>query len=110
MKKSIVERLAFWIKSRESRLRSAGIKVDERLPKVNSNFVWKAGVGLEKDNIVVSFTVWERTIFQTELIVVDGDLRETLVSEDNTPKSLDEIDGILDLVVLKLIRGDYRHV
>ena len=71
---------------------------------------WKGTIGLVKDDILVSYTVWERTIFQTELIIVDGVSGETLLSKDATPENVEEIDGVLDSIVDGLVAGTYRRV
>lgn len=108
MSESIVQQLANWLSSRESRLASLGIETTDRIPEPSSNIPWKGMVGLVKDDILVSYTVWERTIFQAELIILDGASGETLVSEDTTPKTVEEIDEVLDAVVDDLVAGSYR--
>jgi hypothetical protein len=108
--KSIVEQLRGWLASRKPKLTLAGVDIVDRLPGPSSDVQWSGNIGLVKDNIFVSFTVWELTIFQTELIVVDGSSKKTLVSEDGTPKSADEIDSILDSVVNSLISGKFAQV
>lgn len=108
MSDSIVRQLANWLSSRGPRLASLGIEPTDRIPEPSSNIPWKGTIGLIKDDIIVSYTVWERTIFQTELIIVDGASGETLISEDATPKSVEEIDGVLDSVVDGLVAGAYR--
>jgi hypothetical protein len=88
-------------------LASAGIEFTNRIPGQLSDTPWKGSIGLVKDDILVSFTVWERTIFQTELLVVDGRSGETLVSKDATPENVEEIDEVLDFIVDGLVRGIY---
>ena len=110
MSESIVQRLAQWLSSRGSSLASAGVEATNRIPEPSSNVPWKGTIGLVKDDILVSYTVWERTIFQTELIIVDGVSGETLLSRDATPDSAEEIDGVLDSVVDGLVAGTYRRV
>jgi hypothetical protein len=80
------------------------------LPQPSSNVPWKGGIGLVKDDILVSYTVWERIAFQTELIIVDGESGETLRSDDATPEHPEEIEAILDAVVNDLVAGTYRRV
>jgi hypothetical protein len=109
MSDSIVRQLANWLSSRGPRLASLGIETTNRIPESSSDIPWKGTIGLAKDDILVSYTVWERTIFQTELIIVDGALGETLISEDATPKRVEEIDGVLDSVVNGLVEGTYRR-
>ena len=65
---------------------------------------------MAKGNIFVSYTVWERTIFQTELIIVDGASGETLLSKDATPEKVEEVDEVLDSIVDGLVAGAYRRV
>jgi hypothetical protein len=109
MNNSIVQQLAHWLSSRGPRLASAGVEFTNRIPEPSSSVPWKGGVGLVKDDILVSFTVWERTIFQTELIIVDGASGETLVSKDATPENVEDIDEVLDSIVDGLIGGTYRR-
>jgi hypothetical protein len=110
MSQSIVQRLAQWLSSRGPSLASAGVESTNRISEPSSNVPWKGTIGLVKDDILVSYTVWERTIFQTELIIVDGVSGETLLSKDATPENVEEIDGVLDSVVDGLVAGTYRRV
>lgn len=109
MRVSIVQQLANWLSSRRPRLASLGIEATDRIPEPSSSIPWKGTIGLAKDDILVSYTVWERTIFQAELIIVDAASGETLVSEDTTPTSAGEIDGVLDSVLDGLAAGTYRR-
>jgi hypothetical protein len=107
---SIIHQLADWLTTRRANLAQAGIEITDCLPQSSSNVPWKGTIGLVKDDIFVSFTVWERTEYQSELIIVDGESGETLRSEDATPQHPEEIDIVLDAVVNDLVEGTYRRV
>jgi hypothetical protein len=107
---SIIKQLAHWLTARRANLIQAGIEITDRLPQPSSNVPWKGTIGLVKDDIIVSYTVWERTVFQTSLIIVDGESGETLRSDDATPEYPEEIEAILDAVVNDLVAGTYRRV
>ena len=109
MTNSIVEQLRSWLSSRTPKLVSEGVEIIDRIPGPLSNIHWSGTVGLVKNDIFVSFTVWGLTIFQTELIIVDGNSKETVLSKDGTPERVEEIDAILDEVVDGLISGKYRR-
>ena len=91
MKGSIVNQLAHWLSTRRANLVQMGIEITDRLPEPSSNIPWKGTIGLVKDDILVSYTVWERTVYQSELIIVDGESGETLRSDDATPQHPEEI-------------------
>jgi len=107
---SIVDQLGQWLTTRRANLIRAGIEITDRLPQPSSNVPWKATIGLAKDGIFVSYTVWERTGYQSELIIVDGESGQTLRSDDATPQHPKEIDAVLDAVVSELVAGAYRRV
>jgi hypothetical protein len=107
MTESIVHQLRLWLENSREFLAQAGIEITDRIPQPTSNAPWKGSIGLIKDDILVSYTVWERTGFQTELIVVDGGSGETLKSIDTTPVHPGEITPVLDAVVNDLITGSY---
>jgi len=109
MTKSIVSQLAQWVKTRRANLVQAGIEITDRLPQPSSNVPWKGTIGLVKDDILVSYTVWERTQYQSELIIVDGKSGQTLRSDDATPQHPEEIETILDAGVNDLVAGTYRR-
>ena len=108
MKSSIVRQLDQWLSAHLVDLVSNGIEVVDRLPQPPSTVPWKASIGLCKNGILVSYTVWERSTFQTELIIVDGRSGATLQSEDGTPVDPEEIERVLNDVVGKIISGQYR--
>jgi hypothetical protein len=105
---SIINQLKYWLEARRDHLVQAGVVITDRLPRQSSDVSWKGTVGLVKDDIFVSFTVWERMGFQTELIIVDGSSGKTLQSDDATPGCFGEIETVLDSVVDNLISGNYR--
>jgi hypothetical protein len=85
---SIVAELADWTKANAVALTSRGVQVTEKFPEPNSAYPWKAGIGLVYKEIIVSFTVWERSIFQTELIIMNASTRKTIVVDDKTLRQL----------------------
>ncbi|UTD29057.1 hypothetical protein [Bradyrhizobium sp. WD16] len=107
---SIVDQLSQWLGTRRTNLVQSGIEITDRLPQLSSNVPWKGTIGLAKDDIFVSFTVWERTAYQSELIIVDGQSGKTLRSDDATPQRPEEIEAVLDSVVNDLVAGIYRRV
>ena len=109
MIESIVQWLRHWLETRRERLAQVGIAIEDRIPQWSSNLSGKATVGLIKDDVLVSYTVWDNTRFQTELIIVNGGSGETLRSIDATPDHPSEIEAVLDAVVDDLIAGNYRQ-
>jgi len=83
---SIVAELIAWTNKNESALREAGIRLTKNFPEEQSEFPWKASLGFERNDLVASYTVWERNRLQTELIVVDGATGKTLLAEDKCPE------------------------
>jgi hypothetical protein len=110
MSASIVKRLRSWIQDNADDLRKRGILVEERLPDEQSSAPWKASVGFIFQNIVASYTVWERTRYQTELIVVNSKLNQTLITRDSEPQSLEDVDSDLNDLLQRLYRGDYQRM
>ena len=107
---SIVKELAEWTKANAASLVSRGVQVRERFPEPNSMYPWTAGIGLVYDEILVSFTVWERTVLQTELIIMNAKTGKTVVVDDKTPSIASLIRIDLDDVVQKLLSGYYRGI
>lgn len=110
MTASIVKQLTSWLAENREELVGQGVAVDDRIPQLFSNVTWKATIGLIKDDIYVSYTVWERTVFQTELIVVDGQSGETLLSEDRSLERAEEIEPVLGAILRDLVTGKYRYL
>jgi hypothetical protein len=105
---SIVAELADWTKANAVALTSRGVQVTEKFPEPNSAYPWKAGIGLVYKEIIVSFTVWERSIFQTELIIMNASTRKTIVVDDKTPSDVAHMRADLDSVVQRLL-SDFYH-
>jgi hypothetical protein len=66
---SIVKELRDWTTTNAAMLARSGVQVTEKPPEPGSTHPWKASVALVFDEVIVSFSVWERTLFQSELIV-----------------------------------------
>ena len=105
---SIVAELADWTKANTVALTGRGVQVTEKFPEPNSAYPWNASIGLIYKEIIVSFTVWERTIFQTELIIVNASTRKTIVMDDKTPSDVAVMRADLDRVVQRLLSDFYR--
>jgi hypothetical protein len=71
---------------------------------------WKASIALVYSEIMVSFTVWERSVFQTELIIMNAKTGKTLVMDEKTPNDAALIRADLDGVIEQLLRDYYRGV
>jgi hypothetical protein len=104
---SIVRELADWTKANVAMLSSRGVQLTEKFPESDSAHPWKASIALVYQGIAVSFTVWERTVFQTELIVMNAKTGKTLVMDEKTPSDSALIRGDLDGVVQRLLGGFY---
>lgn len=96
---SIVDQLSLWSKNNATMLCENGIELVGKFPGQDSSFAWKASIGLIHDSIVVSYTVWERTIFQTELIILNVLTKKTIVMADKTPESAQIVRADLDEIV-----------
>jgi hypothetical protein len=105
---SIVEELANWTKANAGSLARSGVQVTERPPEPNSEHAWKASIALAYEDVIVSFTVWERSLFQSELIVMNAKTGQTLVMDEKTPSDGTLIRADLDAVVQRLLSGSYR--
>ena len=82
---SIVKELADWTRANAAKLASSGVQVTEKSPEPSSTYPWKASVALVYDDVIVSFTVWERSLFQSELIIMNAKTGKTLVMDEKTP-------------------------
>ena len=107
---SIVQQLANWSMQNSARLTARGLVVDERFPQANSPHPWKASVGLTYDGVVVSYTVWERTQLQTELLVLNTHTGKTVVMKDTSPVSPSIVSSELDEIAENLLNGVYREM
>jgi hypothetical protein len=102
---SIVKELSDWTNANAEELLRRGVQVIEKLPEPNSTHPWKAGIGLVHRDLLASFTVWELTIFQTELIIMNAKTGATLVVEDKTPSDAAHIRADLEALVERLLRN-----
>jgi hypothetical protein len=103
---SIVEELTIWVKNNALSLRENGIKLHIGIPEPESEFAWKASLGLEHDGVLVSYTVWERAGFETELLVMNAS-KETIVMDDATPENAEVVASDLDNAVRLLLDKTY---
>jgi len=81
MRNSIVRTLERWLSENSSYLLSKDIKITDRIPNPDADVPWKGSIGLSKGSLIISFTVWERIHFQSELIVVDVQTGEPVLNE-----------------------------
>ena len=79
---SIVEQLSIWAKTNATALLSRGVQLTEKFPEPGSTHLWKAGIALAYEEIIVSYTVWERSVFQTELLVMNVSTGKTIIMDD----------------------------
>ncbi len=106
---SIISALVNWAKQNSVTLSGRGVRLTEKFPDQNSTHPWKASIALAYNGIVVSYTVWERTVFQTELIVMNTLTGKTIVMDEGTPNDPSTIDADLDQVAQKLLSGAYSR-
>ena len=104
---SIVNQLSTWAEKNEKFLEKSGIQLIKRIPDVNSSISWKASIGLTHNGVLVSYTVWERDNFQTELIIMNTLKQKTIMMVDKTPTDPHDIHLELDDVVKHLLAGVY---
>lgn len=107
---SIVKELADWTKANTAKLSSRGVVVTERFPEPNSTHPWKASIALVYNETMVSYTVWERSVFQTELIIMNAKTGKTLVMDEKTPNDATLIRADLDAVIQRLLSDYYRGI
>ena len=106
----IVSQLASWTREHASKLRQKGIQVEERFPDNASADSWKATIGLVFNDIAVTYTVWERTVLQTSLIVFNSKTKQTVFFKDSEPETPGVVDTDLDDVVKQLVSGEYSKM
>jgi hypothetical protein len=107
---SIVDELRSWTKNNSAKLRENHIQLIEKIPEPGSNLPWKASVGLIHNGIVVSYTVWERTRLQTQLIVFNATTKKTIDVNDSEPQDAHVVWVDLDGVVKRLLDGSYKRM
>ena len=104
---SIVGELEAWVSRSRQQLEEHGVVIEERFPTADSKFSWKATIGLEHGEFLVSYTVWEQTSYQTMLLVFNKSTLETIVNEDTTPEEPSIVAEHLDRVVENLLGAHY---
>jgi hypothetical protein len=107
MSTGLVSALHLWIDGHSAGLKQSGIEIETRFPDHSSPAPWKASVEFVFNDILVTYTVWERTIFQTSLIVFNMKEKQTVFFKDAEPEAVDVIDAELADVVEKLTSGAY---
>jgi hypothetical protein len=103
----IVHKLESWLRANSPALRRKGVTVEERIPGPGANVPWKASVGFFYEGVVVSYIVWERDKFETELLVLNSETGRTIVMEDRTVEDISVVDADLQSVTAKLIDRTY---
>jgi hypothetical protein len=107
---SIVEELMLWTARNENFLAGNGIEISPRFPEPDSGVTWKASIGFKSNDILASYTVWERTEFATELIVMSGHSGKTIVADDGNPTDVRVVHLDLDAFVNRLMDGSYLRM
>jgi hypothetical protein len=110
MTTGIVNKLIAWVRGHAADLERQGIRIEEQFPDDNSLAPWKSTVGFVFNDVVVTYTVWERTILQTSLVVVNSKTKRTVFFKDSEPEAADIVDSDLPDVVRKLTSGDYSRM
>jgi hypothetical protein len=105
---SIVAQLLSWTKLNSAMLSSRGVELTEKFPEAGTTHPWKASIALVYGEIIVSYTVWERSGFQTELIIMNASTGKTIVMDEKGPSDASVIQADLDEVVRKLLDDFYR--
>jgi hypothetical protein len=107
---SIVEELMLWTARNKNFLVGNGIEISPRFPEPDSDVAWKASVGFKSNGVLASYTVWERTEFATELIVVNGHSGKTIAADDGNPTDAYVVHADLDGLVNRLLDGSYLRM
>jgi hypothetical protein len=89
---------------------SRGVQLTEKFPAPDSVHPWKASIALVYGEIVVSYTVWERSAYQTELIIMNASTGKTIVMDEKMPNDASLIQAELDEVTRKLLDDSYRGI
>jgi hypothetical protein len=106
---SIVDELIGWARAHVEYLRSHEIEV-ERFPERSREAPWKATLGLNHRGFLVNYTVWERTVFQSTLLVLNSQTKKTIVMDEKTAPSLEAVRQDLDEIVSKLLGREYENI
>lgn len=107
---SIVKQLTIWVNNNSKTLHVKGIRIINRIPDPQSNLTWKAGIGLLYKDIIVSYTVWERTDLRTELIIMNSLTKNTIILDDKKPEDPYVVHVDLDQVIMKLLDSTYKNM
>lgn len=107
---TIASRFRDWIEANRDRLAASDVTIVDKGPSKEDNKQDKASVGLSKNHILVSFTVWERTPVETSLIVYNRRIDKTVKMDDEAKSSLDEAISALSRVADSLISGLYDNI
>src|SRR5690242_2736188 len=105
---SIVNRLEMWVRQNQPNLRRDGIVVHDHLAKADGPSRSKAGIGLENDAVLATYTVWQHMtksrgrVYLTELLVMTKSNNETVLMKDSEPEGIAAVDADLDEVVAKM--------
>lgn len=107
---SLVEQLTIWVTNNSQTLCGSGFQIIQKIPLPGSDLAWKASIGLIHDEILVSYTVWDKSILRTELIVMNALTEETIVMEDKSASDPNAVHFDLDGVVRKLKDSSYKNM
>lgn len=107
---SIVEQLSIWAKNNSQNLEKRGFQVIEKFPTPDSASTWKASIGLIYEGVLVSYTVWERSSLQTELIVMNALTERTILMDDKNPDDPGIVHSDLDAAVRNLLDNTYKNM
>lgn len=107
---SIVKELAAWTQRNATTLSGRDVQLTNKFPESGSSHPWKASIELAHQHIILSYTVWERTVLQTELIVMNTSTGKTLVMDEGAPNDPSAIQAELDEVIRKLLDGTYGRM
>lgn len=107
---SIVQQLADWANQVSAALGERGVQLTKKFPEAGSPSPWKASIALTYDGVIVSYTVWERTRLQSELLVMNTRTGKTVVMEEGEPTSPAAISIEIDGAVRNLLDGSYGRM
>lgn len=104
---TLVSAFRKWIEENRDRLAAEAVSVTGKLPGREENEQTKGNVGLSKGHIIVSFTAWDRTPINQELIVYNTHVDKTVVMDDTEETSVESVIRNLDTVSNLLSCGAY---
>jgi hypothetical protein len=106
--KSIVREIKKWVKANRESLEEKGLSIQTMIPTSDDEVQWKGSIEIEYNGVTIRYTASERTIFQTELLVIDASSKDTLQTKDNSPPGHQTVQSELDQAVMGLLSGAYR--